>query len=195
VEQSQVVSDVEKLAGSLGELPELVAKPVLVIVSGLPGTGKSYFCRRLAERLPSVTLESDALRRVLFTLPSYSLPESAQLFKAIRLLIEKLLKKGVSLILDATNLSERYREYLYSIADRLEVKLIMVRVEAPASVVKERLRARLKNPEEKSDADWEVYQKMKTSVERISRKHYAVDTSRDIAPVLDKIMREVRSIK
>jgi predicted kinase len=193
VEQSQIVSDVEKLAGSLGELPELVAKPVLVIVSGLPGTGKSYFCRRLAERLPSVTLESDALRRVLFTLPSYSLPESAQLFKAIRLLIEKLLKKGVSLILDATNLSERYREYLYSIADRLEVKLIMVRVEAPASVVKERLRARLKNPEEKSDADWEVYQKMKTSVERISRKHYAVDTSRDIAPVLDKIMREVKS--
>jgi predicted kinase len=195
VEQSQVVSDVEKLAGSLGELPELVAKPVLVIVSGLPGTGKSYFCRRLAERLPSVTLESDALRRVLFTLPSYSLPESAQLFKAIRLIIEKLLNKGVSLILDATNLSERYREYLYSIADRLEVKLIMVRVEAPASVVKERLRARLKNPEEKSDADWEVYQKMKTSVERISRKHYAVDTSRDIAPVLDKIMREVRSRK
>jgi predicted kinase len=193
VEQSQVVSDVEKLAGSLGELPELVAKPVLVIVSGLPGTGKSYFCRRLAERLPSVTLESDALRRVLFNLPSYSLPESAQLFKAIRLLIEKLIKKGVSLILDATNLSERYRGYLYSIADRLEVKLVLVRVEAPASVVKERLRARLRNPEEKSDADWEVYQKMKPLVERITRKHYAVDTSRDIAPVLDKIMREVKS--
>jgi predicted kinase len=156
VGQSQIVSDVEKLAGSLGELPELVVKPVFVVVSGLPGTGKSYFCRRLAERLPSVILESDALRRVLFPLPSYSLPESAQLFKAIRLLIERLLGKGVSLILDATNLSERYREYLYSIADRLEVKLILVRVEAPLSVVKERLRARLKNPEEKSDADWEI---------------------------------------
>ena len=193
VEQTQIVSDVEKLAGSLGELPELVAKPVLVVVSGLPGTGKSYFCRRLAERLPSVTLESDALRRVLFSLPGYSLPESARLFKTIRLLIEKLLKKGVSLILDATNLSERYREYFYSIADRLEVKLILVRVEAPPSVVKERLRARLKNLEEKSDADWEVYLKMKHSVEKIARKHYAVDTSRDIAPVLDKIMREVKN--
>jgi predicted kinase len=193
VGQSQIVSDVEKLAGSLGELPELVVKPVFVVVSGLPGTGKSYFCRRLAERLPSVILESDALRRVLFPLPSYSLPESAQLFKAIRLLIERLLGKGVSLILDATNLSERYREYLYSIADHLAVKLILVRVEAPLSVVKERLRARLKNQEEKSDADWEIYQKMKPSVERITRKHYAVDTSRDVAPVLDKIIREVKS--
>lgn len=193
MEQAQIVSDIEKLAGSLGELPELVAKPVLVVVSGLPGTGKSYFCRRLAERLPSVTLESDALRRVLFPWPSYSLPESARLFKTIRFLIEKLLKKGVSLILDATNLSERYREYFYSIAGRLEVKLILVRVEAPPSVVKERLRARHKNLEEKSDADWEVYRKMKHSVEKISRKHYAVDTSRDIAPVLDKIMREVKN--
>ncbi len=192
MEQSQIVFDVEKLAGSLGELPGLVAKPVLVVVSGLPGTGKSYFCRRLAERLPSVTLESDALRRVLFPLPSYSLPESARLFKTIRLLIEKLLKKGVSLILDATNLSERYREYFYSIAGRLEVRLILVRVEAPPSVVKERLRARHKNSEEKSDADWEVYRKMKPSVEKIARRHYAVDTSRDITPVLDKIMREVR---
>jgi hypothetical protein len=37
------------------------------------------------------------------------------------------------------------------------------------------------------------YQKMKPSVERITRKHYAVDTSRDVAPVLDKIIREVKS--
>ena len=36
---------------------------------------------------------------------------------AVRLLIERLLKKGNSLILDETNLSERHREYFYSIAD------------------------------------------------------------------------------
>ena len=192
MEQSQLVSDVEKLAESLGELPELVAKPVLVVVSGLPGTGKSYFCSRLAERLPSIILESDALRKTLFPQPSYSQTESTRLFKTIRLLVERLLKRGLSLILDATNLSERYREYFYSIADRLDVKLVLVSVEAPPFLVKERLEARLKNPQEKSDASWEVYQKMSYSVEKIIRKHYVADTSRDITPVLDKIMREVR---
>jgi predicted kinase len=141
--------------------------------------------------MPFLILESDALRKVLFPSPSYTPQESSRLFRAVHLLIERLLKKGVSLILDATNLSERYREHLYSITDRLGVKLILVRVEAPPEVVYERLRARRENPENKSDAGWEVYQRMKPSVQRIHRNYYAVDTSRDITPVLDKIVREV----
>ena len=194
MELVQRVSDVQRLAESLGQLPEPMAEPAFIVVSGLPGTGKSYFCSKLAERLPFVILESDALRKILFPSPSYSLQESSHLFQVCHLLIEKLLKKGISLILDATNLSERHRERLYSIADHLDVKLILVRVEAPVEVVRDRLNTRQEgiNPRDKSDADWKVYQKMKPAVQKISRNHYAVDTSRDITPVLDKIVREVR---
>jgi len=194
MEHTQLVSDVQRLTDSLGQLPEPVAKPAFIVVSGLPGTGKSYFCSQLAQRLPFVILESDALRRVLFPSPNYSAPESSHLFRAIHLLVERLLKRGVPLILDATNLSERYREHLYSIAYRLDVKLILVRVEAPPEVVHQRLKARQEgaNPVNKSDADWAIYQKLKPSVQKIRRNHFAVDTSRDIIPVLDKIVREVR---
>ena len=96
--------------------------------------------------------------------------------------------------MDATNLSERYRERLYNITDRLGVKLILVRVEAPPEVVYERLKVRQEkaSPDNSSDADWGVYQRMKTTVEEMRRNHYAVDTSRDITPVLDKVVREVR---
>ena len=117
---------------------------------------------------------------------------SFQLFRVVQSLIERLLKRGISLILDATNLSERHREYLYSIADRLDVKLILVRVEAPPEVVRGRLEARSKNPANKSDADWAIYQRMKSSAEKIQRRHYAVDTSQDINPVLDKIVKEIK---
>lgn len=189
---TQLVSDVELLIESLGQLPEPEVKPAFIVVSGLPGTGKSYFCSKLVERLPFVILESDALRKTLFSPPSYSLAESAHLFRAIHLLIQRLLERGVSLILDATNLSERHRERLYGIADRLDAKLILVRVEAPPEVVWERLKARQEKPESNSDADWEVYRRMKSSVQKIQHNHYAVDTSRDITPVLDKIIREVR---
>ena len=192
MEDARLVSDVQLLTESLGQLPEPVVKPAFIVVSGLPGTGKSYFCRKLAERLQFIILESDALRKALFSSPGYGASESGRLFRTIHLLIERLLKKGVSLIFDATNLSERYRERLYSIADHLDVKLILVRVEAPTEVVQERLKARRENPENKSDADWAVYQRMKSSVQKIGRNHYAVDTSRDITPVLDKIVREVR---
>ena len=194
MELAQRVSDVQQLTESLGQLPEPMVEPTFIVVSGLPGTGKTYFCSKLAERLPFVTLESDSLRKTLFSSPSYSPQESNHLFQVCHLLIEKLLRKGIPLILDATNLSERYRERLYNIADRLDVKLILVRVEAPAEVIRERLKARQEgvNPEEKSDADWEVYQRMKPAIQKIRRNHYAVDTSRDITPVLDKIIREVK---
>jgi predicted kinase len=190
---SQLVSDLQRLTDGLGELPEPVVKPAFVVVSGLPGTGKSYFCARLAERLPFLILESDVMRKTLFSPPNYSPQESARLFRALHLLIEKLLKKGIPLILDATNLSERGQERLYNIADRLDVRLILVRMEAPPKLVYQRLKVRSNGGHagDNSDAVWEVYRKMEPTVEKISRKHYVADSSRDISPVLDKIVREV----
>lgn len=190
--ETRLASDIERLANSLGQLPEPVVKPAFIVVSGLPGTGKSYLCHKLAARLDFIILESDQLRRVLFREPRYDSTESSRLFQAIHILIERLLKRGIPLILDATNLSERYREYLYRIADHLDVKLILVRVEAPPNVVLERLKARQQDRQSKSDADWGVYQKMRFSVEKMWRNYYAVDTSRDITPVLDKIVRAAR---
>jgi len=103
------------------------------------------------------------------------------------------LRKGISLILDATNLAEQHREYLYGIADRLDVGLVLVCVDAPPRVVRERLRNRRVNPENSSDADWAVYLKMRPTAQRINRRHYYVDTSEDINPLLDEIVREVYS--
>lgn len=191
----QTASDVERLIQGLGEIPEPLVRPAFVVVSGLPGTGKSYVSTRIAERLPFVILESDHLRKMLFPAPTYSLTESSRLFQAIHLLIEILLKKGIPVILDATNLSERYRERLYSIADRLDVRPILVWVEAPPEVVRERLaQPEVACSRGKSEAGWEVYQRMKPMVERIRRRHYVVNTTQDISPVLDKIVREIKHV-
>ena len=185
--------DVQTLKESLGELPEPTVNPPFVVVSGLPGTGKSYFCRKLAERLPFPILESDNLRKVLFPSPSYSLRESNRLFQACHLLIEELLRRGISLIFDATNLIEHNRERFYHIADQTGAKLIIVRVEAPAELVWQRLENRTigADPIDKSEADWKVYRKMESSAQKIRRNHFVVDTSKDIAPVINKVVREV----
>jgi len=161
-----------------------VATHFFIVVSGLPGTGKSYFSRQLTERMPLALLESDTLRQALFLPPSYCPQESIRLFKTCHQLIEQLLKQGVPLLLDAANLSERHRERLYNIVDHLKAKLILVRIEAPPKVVRQRLEARQDKAgrEDKSEADWMVYQKMKPSAEIIHRNHYVVDTSRAITP-------------
>jgi predicted kinase len=192
MEATHVIAAAHRLAGSFSALPEAEAQPTVIAVSGLPGTGKSYFCRRLAERLPFIILESDALRKQLFANPTYTAEESAYLFRAIHHLMEDLLQKGIPLILDATNLARKHRERIYNIAERLNARLIIVRVKAPVELVQKRLKKRMerKNTQENSNADWSVYQKMKTSVEKISRNHFTVDTSKDITLAIDKIVRE-----
>lgn len=191
---SALARDVERLEKSLGELPLPTVRPAFVVVSGLPGTGKSHFCRRLAERSPLTILESDALRKVLIPSPTYSPEESARLFQVIHLLIEKLLKRGIPLVLDATNLLEHNREQLYHIADRVGAKMILVWVQAPPDVVRQRLEGRRAgaSPVDHSEAGWGVYQKMRPTAEKIGRNYFAVDTSRDITPVIEKILREIR---
>ena len=86
---------------------------------------------------------------------------------------------------------ERHREYLYRAAKRAEAKLILVCVEAPSEVVRQRLLAREKADvlQDDSEADWDVYNRMKPRRERISRNHFVLDTSQDITPVIDKLVR------
>jgi predicted kinase len=188
-----IVKDVHVLRQSIEGFPEPVVAPAFVVVSGLPGTGKSYFCRELAEKAAFCVLESDALRKTLFSSPVYSMEESNYLFRVCHRLIEDLLNQGIPVIFDATNLSEYNREQLYRISDRAGAKLILVSVEAPAELVYERLQVRKStpDPDDKSDADWAIYQKMRPVVDLIKRNHFVVDTSRDIRPVIKKIVREI----
>ena len=185
---SSVNSRVRLLTESLGPLPVRVAHPALIIISGLPGSGKSYFARRLAEKITAVILESDALRKKLFPAPDYSQRESGLLFESIHVLAGRLLNRGFHVILDATNLSEKHRETLYHIADKTGARLIIVYLEAPEDVIGERLRQRSREAGNKSDADWAVYLKMRGSVDEIKRPHYVVNTAEDITPAIERIV-------
>jgi len=197
MDNPRVEADVQRLVKSLGQLPAPETEPVFIVISGLPGTGKSYLSQRLAERLSYPILESDALRKQLFRKPTYTNIESGILFRAIHRLIEDLLGKGKSIILDATNLTEKYRGRLYNIAEKHKARLIIVHTTTPPEVVRERLKSRVEKNQngDKSDADWEVYLKLNATAEKIHRKHFTIDTSQDITPAVNKIVREARKRK
>ena len=192
---SELTVEVEKLKSSLPVGPYPVARPVLIVVCGLPGAGKSYFSRLLAEQVPLLVLESDSLRKVLFPRPTYDRTESTQLFRAIHILIAELLEKGVPVLFDATNLVESHRQRLYLLADRPGAKLVLIQLTAPPSMVRERLEGRAAgiDPHDHSDADWQVYLRMQSTVEPIMQKHLVVDTSTDISPAIQKVLQEIES--
>ncbi len=185
-------TDVEKLKTALKNVPEPAPRAILVVASGLPGTGKSHFCRMLAEKAPFLIVESDEVRRILFPHPTYAPEESARVFAAIHFLVGDYLYRRIPVILDATNLLERHRETLYFLAESYEAKFILVHTKAPPELVRQRLEDRARGLDaSKSQADWEVYQKMEPTVEKIRRRHFVVDSSKDINPAVEKVLREI----
>ncbi|MDP3064189.1 MAG: ATP-binding protein [Chloroflexota bacterium] len=173
-------------------VPTPVPHPVLVVLCGLPGAGKSYCASWLAQRAPLYVVESDHLRRLLFREPTHSPEESARLFRACHSLVEALLREGTAVIFDATNLLEAHRAYLYQIAERVGAGLVLVYLTASAEVVFRRLQARLLERGQNSSADWEVYQRMRSSVEPIRRRHLSINTDGDVEPDLTRVLEELR---
>lgn len=165
--------------------------PMLVALVGLPGTGKSYFAKGLTQRVSFLVLESDRLRKALVPQPVYSPGEHSRVFAACHLLIEEYLAQGRRVLFDATNLTESFRRPLYHIADKLSVPLVLVRLTAPRKTVRRRLanRAGGLHVADNSDADWLVYCRLSPYEEPIRLRHFDVDSSRDISPVIEEIAR------
>lgn len=183
------IQDVERLWNFLGPFPKPVSNPVFIALSGLPGSGKSYFTQALLKKLPLAVLESDVPRKKMFPKPNYSWRESNRLFRNCYYIIEKLLKAGISTILDATNLSESTRKKLSNIARRTRAKFILVGMEAPPEIIKERLDRRIREPGGHSDAGWQVYKAMSSKVEKIELNHFTLDTTKNINPIINKIVK------
>jgi len=187
---------VAKVEEELTNTGETTANPVLIMFSGLPGTGKSYLARRLIEKLPFVIIESDRVRRTLFPLAQHTGEESYWVHRTCHALMAKLLRKGVRVIYDATNLHERHRELVYRLADREGVKLIIVKTVAPEEVALERLRGRHEAGRDHHDisgADWKVYKRMARRAEPIGRNYVVVDTSGDLNPAIAKLLRLMKT--
>ncbi len=187
--------DADRLEASLGGLPKAVQRPAIVILIGLPGSGKSHFARLLSKRYPAAILDSDALRSVLYESPQHTAQENARLFPATYVLTRRLLDRGVPVVLDATNLKEANRKPLYRLARDAGARLVIVRLRAPFAVMRERLAKRdaARDPLDRSTADLLVLERMRRDYQRPRRPYFVVDTSKNSHEVLDKIVALLQS--
>ena len=51
-------------------------KPVLIVLFGYPGTGKSYFAKNITKKINSVHVRPDKLRSELFEKPRFDKEEN-----------------------------------------------------------------------------------------------------------------------
>ena len=130
----------------------------LVLLSGLPASGKTTFAEALAPRIRARVLESDRVRRELFPRERrYTRAEHARVFAAVRERAAAALAGGRPAIVDATNLRARDRRGFVELARRHGARLVAVRLTAPDAVLRQRLSAPRAGVSEASVA---VYERM-----------------------------------
>ena len=199
-DSSQYNSDLRTIRKTLyDELPEKseteFGPPFLVILSGLPGTGKSYFANKLTSHINSVIVGSDRTRKLLVSKPIYSKSEHARIFAVCHGLIEGFLSQGYVTIFEATNLTAKSRLPLQRIAKNLDVPSLCLVFTAPEELIKRRLLDRTSSLDKSSysDANWEIYSKLKPWQEAPKANYWNIDSSQDISPALDKLRAIIKS--
>jgi predicted kinase len=171
-----------------------VAPPVLVLLVGAPGTGKSRLARRLGARLQAQVVESDRVRKQLFAEPRYTGGEHAAVYGWCHTILKSALLVGRSVIFDATNLEERVRRRVYDIVEDCDARLGIIWVTCPPAVVQERMLRRQQrlDDEDVSDADWFVYLDLRRKAEPIRRPHVVINTATDYQTALEHLIAQLR---
>jgi predicted kinase len=155
---------------------------MIVIVFGLPGSGKSYFAYRLAARLGMGYISSDRLRKRIRGNPGYSENEKMQVYVEMLARMKTAIKFKRDLVLDATFYKEELRRKFRDAAGD-DTAIVFIEIRAQERIIAKRLQAE----REDSEADIEVYKKIKSQWQPMPDRHLVFRSTNDnIAAMLHK---------
>ncbi|TLX67705.1 MAG: adenylyl-sulfate kinase [Thaumarchaeota archaeon] len=149
--------------------------PIIIMLCGLPGVGKTTLARQLAPLINGVVLSTDKIRKELFHKPKYRHQEKKLVYNVLILLAKYLYIAGINCILDATFLKQKSRQQVRNKLGKNTKQIYIIECVCPEDIVMARLKSRKLDY---SDADFSVYRKMKAMYEPVNEKHITIDTSR-----------------
>jgi predicted kinase len=148
---------------------QLIQKIMVVFVTGLPGTGKTFFSKKLAIDLHAVYLNSDQIRNRLFRHPRYTVADKWIVYDVMLKKMLEAIYEHKNVVLDATfyknNVRKRFTRYLSG-----QPQTFFIEMTASEPVIKERLQTK----REESQADYEVYKALKKEWEPLQTPHLTI---------------------
>jgi predicted kinase len=108
------------------------SKPLLIMLYGFPGAGKSYFARQLCEQLQAAHVQGDRIRNELFEKPRYDKDENAVVTQLMDYMTHEFLSAGLSVIYDVNAMRLVQRHGLREMARRTRTQPLLIWLQVDA---------------------------------------------------------------
>lgn len=179
--------------------------PRLVVLTGLPASGKSTLAAALASRLGMVRLSTDLERkRAVGLRPTdradagfaegiYTPGRTRLTYAALRRSAARWIRRGVSVVLDGTHATRSQRGLGRALAKRLGARFLLIETRCSEAEVPRRLARRASDPRDPSDATWGIYTRMREAYEppeEFPERERLIDRSggEEVDPVVERIL-------
>jgi len=101
-------------------------RPLLILLYGFPGAGKTYFARQFAENFQCAHIQGDRVRHELFEEPRYDRQENAIVKQLMQYMTEEFLGAEMSVIYDVNAARKGQRRALREIARKKGADTLIV---------------------------------------------------------------------
>ena len=164
---------------------------MLIIVSGLPGSGKSFFARRLSALLDAGYINSDATRRAMNAMGRYAFEDKLNVYEEMAKRAGESLRRGRVTVVDATFYRHEMRDIFLTLGTLLHQPTCYIEVQADEALIRERLA----KPRADSEADYAVYQQLKLQYEDTHHPRLVLKSTNDnIDMMLGQAVDYIKSV-
>lgn len=139
----------------------------VIMITGLPGTGKSTFARALAKALDGKHLNTDIIRDALDKRGKYDVDTKAMIYTEMLRQTALMLENGYDVIVDGTFYQKKLRQPYIALAKKKGAPIHWMEISADENAIRTRVNSR----REHSEADFEVYLKIKAQYEDLDAPH------------------------
>lgn len=117
-------------------------KPMLILLYGFPGAGKTHFAHNLTEVMDCAHVYSDRIRHELFEEPRYDKQEDEIISQLMDYMAEEFLNAGISVIYDAPMSRKKDRHIMRESARKKHAKTLLVWFQIDPDTAYQRIRKR-----------------------------------------------------
>jgi aminoglycoside phosphotransferase family enzyme/predicted kinase len=182
----------------LAATPPTSARPLLIMTHGVSGSGKTHVAQAVVETLGAIRIRSDVERKRLVGLSSqsraaaepgggiYTTDLTERTYARLGELAGVSLDAGFPVVVDAMCLKRAQRDALRAVARSRSMPCVILAVQAPEAVLRDRIVARARAGRDASDADLAVLDRQQRGIDALTgaerRVTVTVDTSRPLDP-------------